>query len=116
MTKDADMTHTPILLMGPSAPPGHESTAPPWTGLMPLVILMVLMFLIFRSSSKKQKDHERMINAIDTGDEVVTSGGILGTVTNRKDKTVVIKIADNVKIEVLRSAIQSVTKSGAKTT
>lgn len=114
MTKDA-MTHNPILLMGPSAPPGHESTAPAWTGLMPLLILMALMFLLFRSSSKKQKEHEKLINSIDTGDEVITTGGILGTVTNRKDKTLIIKIADNVKIEVLRSAIQGVTKSGPKT-
>lgn len=104
----------PIILMGPSAPPGHESTAPPWTGLMPLVILMLLMFLLFRSSSKRQKEQQKMIDAIDTGDDVVTTGGILGTVTNRKDKTLIIKIADNVKIEVLRSAIQSVTKGGGK--
>ena len=44
-----------------------------------------------------------MIDSIDTGDEVVTTGGILGTVTNRKDKTLIVKIADNVKIEVMRS-------------
>lgn len=56
-----------------------------------------------------------MVNSVDTGDEVITTGGILGTVTNRKDKTLIIKIADNVKIEVLRSAIQGVTKSGPKT-
>lgn len=105
---------TPIILMGPSAPAGHESTAPPWTGLMPLVVLMLLMFLLFRSSSKRQKEQQKMIDSIDTGDEVVTTGGILGTVTNRKEKTLVIRVADNVKIEVLRSAIQSVTKQGGK--
>jgi len=81
---------------------------------MPLVILMVLMFLLFRSSSKRQKEQQKMIDSIDTGDEVVTTGGILGTVTNRKDKTLIVKIADNVKIEVLRSAIQTVTKAGGK--
>jgi len=102
--------------MAPSAPAGQESTAPAWTGLMPLLILGLLMFLLFRSSTKKQKEHEKMIGSIDTGDEVVTTGGILGTVTNRKEKTLTIKIADNVKIEVLRSAVQSVTKAGGSKT
>lgn len=107
---------TALLLMGPSAPPGTESTAPGWTSLIPLLVLMALMFLLFRSSSRRQKEHDKLVAAIDTGDEVITTGGILGTVTNRKEKTLTIRIADNVKIEVLRSAIQSVTKPDGKTT
>lgn len=106
----------PIILMAPSAPPGQESTAPSWTGLVPLFVLMMLMFMLFRSSSRRQKDHEKLIASVETGDDVVTTGGILGTVTNRKDKTLTVRIADNVKVEVLRSAIQSVTKPGGKTT
>ena len=53
-----------------------------------------------------------MIDSIDTGDEVVTTGGIIGTVTNRKDKTLIVKIADNVKIEVSRGAVTQILDKG----
>lgn len=79
--------------------------------LLPLIILFVLMyFVLLRPQMKRQKEHEKLISAVKTGDRVVAAGGIFGTVTNIKDQVVVLKIADNVKIEVQRSTITSVEK------
>ena len=63
---------------------------------------------------KKQKAHEKMLAALKTGDEVVTTGGIYGTITNVKDDRFVLRIADNTKIEIAKSFIQSVVKKGRR--
>jgi preprotein translocase subunit YajC len=71
-------------------------------------MLMIYMMLI-RPQQKKQKELEKMVSKIKTGDKVVTSGGIHGIVSNIKDgPTLSLKIADNVKIEVDKSAITTV--------
>ncbi|MCM8812966.1 MAG: preprotein translocase subunit YajC [Candidatus Omnitrophica bacterium] len=83
--------------------------------LLPMyaIIFAFFYFLIVRPQKKKQQEHQKMLETIKKNDEVVTTGGILGTVSQVKDKTVVVRVDDNVKIEVLRSAIASVTKSRA---
>lgn len=101
----------PILAMG--APIGDQ--APEWakalnTMLFPVLIFVVFYFMLIRPQQKKQKETQKMIESLRSGDKIVTTGGILGTVTNVKEKTVVVRIADNVKVEMLRSAIQTVTQ------
>jgi len=101
----------PILAMG--APIGDN--APEWakalnTMLFPVLIFVVFYFMLIRPQQKKQKDTQKMLESLRSGDKIVTTGGILGTVTNVKEKTVVVRIADNVKVEMLRSAIQTVTQ------
>ena len=59
------------------------------------------------SQRKRQKQHEQMLTELKTGDEVVTSGGIYGTITNVKDDRFVVRIADNTKIELSKSSIGS---------
>lgn len=76
--------------------------------LLPMVLIFAIMyFLIFRPQAKKQKQQQAMIEAIKKGDKVVTAGGIYGTVAGikEKEKTLIIKIAENVKIEVTKSSI-----------
>lgn len=78
--------------------------------LMPMILIFAIMyFLIFRPQAKKQKKQQEMINAIKKGDRIVTAGGIHGTVAGIKEKEniLVIKISDNVKIEVNRGSISS---------
>jgi len=78
------------------------------TSLMPLALIFVIMYmLIIRPQQKKQKDHQRMIDALKKGDEIVTNGGVHGTImgVKERDQTLIVKIADNVKIEVSRSAV-----------
>ncbi|NBR70615.1 MAG: preprotein translocase subunit YajC [Verrucomicrobia bacterium] len=100
--------HIPLLM----APPPADGTAPPaWVQILPLAILFVLMyFVLLRPQMKRQKETEKLIQSVKTGDRVLAAGGIYGTVANLKDAVVLLKVADNVKIEVLRSSITSVEK------
>lgn len=84
--------------------------------LLPLVLIFVLFYVLFIVPQRKQqKKHEELLKNLKKGDEVVTSGGILGTVTgvNEKENTVYIKVAENLKIEVQRSAIATLRNSPA---
>jgi preprotein translocase subunit YajC len=74
-------------------------------------MLLLMYFFIFRPQSKQRKEHQMMLNALKKGDKIVTVGGIYGVVTNVKDKTVVVKVADNVKVEMVRSGIAQVVTS-----
>ena len=77
--------------------------------LMPIfLIFAIFYFLIIRPQNKKQKETERMISALKKGDKIITIGGIYGVVSSTKDKTVIVKVDDNCKIEFSRSAISSV--------
>ncbi|RMF96039.1 MAG: preprotein translocase subunit YajC [Candidatus Schekmanbacteria bacterium] len=83
-----------------------------------LIIMMAVIFglfylLILRPQQKEQKKLQDMLKSIKKGDRVITKGGIYGTVIQEKDQnTLLLKIADNVKIEVMRSAIISVLEKG----
>lgn len=78
----------------------------------PLIIIVVLFyFLLIRPQQKKQKDHQKLVSAIKTGDKVVTNAGIHGIVANVKDTTMLLKVADNVKIEMDKAAVVTVLKS-----
>jgi len=95
------------------APIGDQ--APEWAKMMnsmlfPVLIFVVFYFMLIRPQQKKQKETQKMLDSLRSGDKVVTTGGILGTVTNVKEKTVIVRISDNVKVEMLRSAIQTVTQ------
>ncbi|HTY44926.1 MAG TPA: preprotein translocase subunit YajC [Patescibacteria group bacterium] len=73
---------------------------------IPLVFVFIIFyFLIFRPQRQKEKEHATMISNLNKNDEVVTSGGIHGTIVNVKEKTLIVRIDENVKIEVEKSAI-----------
>lgn len=65
-----------------------------------------MYFLMIAPQRKRQKQHQKMISELKTGDEVITIGGAMGTITNVKEKTFVIRFGDNNKVEFLKSAIQ----------
>ena len=73
-----------------------------------ILIIAIFYFFIIRPQNKKQKETEKMINALKKGDKVVTIGGIHGTVSSTKEKTVVVKVDSNTQIEFSRSAISAV--------
>ena len=79
--------------------------------MFPLVLIFVLFyFVLIRPQQKRQKEHAKLVSAIKSGDQVVTNAGIHGIVANVKEKTVLLKVADNVKIEFDRAAIVTVEK------
>jgi len=80
------------------------------TMLLPLLLIPVLYFVMIRPQQKKQKQWQEMLTSIKTGDKVTTAGGIRGVILSIKDDAFVIRVApDNIKIEIAKSAIASVT-------
>jgi preprotein translocase subunit YajC len=73
-----------------------------------ILIIAIFYFFIIRPQNKKQKETQKMIDALKKGDKVVTIGGIHGVVSSTKEKTIILKVDENVKIEVNRSAISGV--------
>ncbi len=76
-----------------------------------ICIGVIFYFLVIRPQSQKTKQVQSLISALKTGDEIVTTGGIHGRISNVKETTVILKIADNVKIEIDKAAVGSVTKA-----
>ena len=71
-------------------------------------MIVIMYYVMIRPQSKRQKEHQRLVSALKTGDRVVTTSGIHGMITNVKDTTVTVKVADNVKIEMEKSAVANV--------
>ena len=70
-----------------------------------ILVAVIFYFLIFMPMKKRQKKADEMITSIKNGDKVITSSGIYGKIAGVKDKTFILAIADQVKIEVAKSAI-----------
>ena len=66
-----------------------------------------MWFLIIGPQRKRQKAHESMLAQLKTGDSIVTSGGIFGVITNVKDDRLVLRIADNTKIELAKNFVSN---------
>lgn len=80
--------------------------------LLPFAFIFIIFyFLLIRPQQKRQKEHQQLLSNLKTGDKVITTSGIHGLIANVKDTTFLVKIADNVKIEVDKNAIASVSKS-----
>jgi preprotein translocase subunit YajC len=78
---------------------------------VPFILIFVIMyFLMFRPQKKRQQEQQRLISSLKTGDRVVTNAGIHGLIANVKETTVMLKVADNVKIEVEKSAVTNIQK------
>lgn len=73
--------------------------------IMLAVFFAIFYFLMIRPMKKKQKQHEMMLTELKRGDKVITNGGIFGVIDRVKDATFVVEVADNVKFEVLKSAV-----------
>ncbi len=88
-----------ILLM-------EASTQSPLISLLPFLIIGVVFYLlVFMPMKKRQKKMETLISSLKNGDKVVTNSGIYGVIAGVKDKSFILKISDQVKIEVTKNAI-----------
>ncbi|HIZ55551.1 MAG TPA: preprotein translocase subunit YajC [Firmicutes bacterium] len=96
-----------------SAVEGAEQTAPTWLALLMqfgvfIPIILIFYFLLIRPQRKRDKQMQEMRNSLQVGDEVVTSGGIIGIVVSIKEDTVVVETgSDRSKVRLKRWAIQS---------
>ena len=74
----------------------------------PFILLFVAMwFLLIAPQRKRQKEHQKMLESLQPGDEVITNGGIYGTIQQVRSDRLVIKIADNTRIELAKGFVQS---------
>jgi preprotein translocase subunit YajC len=81
------------------------------TVLLPLLMIPILYLLMIRPQQRRQKQWQAMLGSIKTGDRVTTAGGIRGIIMSIKDDTIIIRVApDNLKLEVAKNAIASVTQ------
>ncbi len=78
------------------------------TLVMFALIIFIFYFMIIRPQSKRQKERQKMLDAMKKGDKVVTSGGMHGKIVGMEDKSVLLEIADNVKVKVEKSAVSSI--------
>jgi preprotein translocase subunit YajC len=80
--------------------------------IMMVAFVAIFYFLLIRPQQKKAKDHQNMVSRLAVGDEVVTSGGILGRVTDVGDTFVTIEIADSVRVKVQKGQVTSLMPKG----
>ena len=76
--------------------------------IMMVVIFVIFYFILIRPQQKKMKEHKKMVEELKKGDEIITSGGIYGTVEGATPDTLTIKIAEGTKVKVTRSSVAAV--------
>lgn len=108
------MSFIPFLQAAGTA--GSASTSGSMIGtLIPFILIIVIFyFFMIRPQNKKQKETQKMLDALKKGDKVITIGGIHGTISSVHEKTVIVKVDDNTKIEFNRTAISTVEMSDAE--
>ena len=97
--------------------PEQAPVAPdPRTMLVPIAFMfMIFYLLVFRPQSKLRKEHEQMLKNLKKNDEVVTTGGLFGTIVNVKPEAITLRVAENVRVDVEPSAIARLVKPKAQT-
>ena len=98
-----------------------DTAAPPPAPTLPfffyiLLFVAAMYFALIRPQTQAKKKQEETIKSAKTGDKIVTSSGIHGVITNVKDSTVIVKVADNVKLEIEKTHIDKITRSDAAAT
>lgn len=99
------------LILAQAAAPGPGGQSTMFLPVMMFIAIGFMFYMQIRAQRRKDKERKEMLGNIKTGDRVLFSGGIIGVITNAKDKTFTIRVADNTKIQVLRAAVTSVLKS-----
>jgi preprotein translocase subunit YajC len=115
MTKMSSLFSTVEFFAQTTAPGPQQGPGLLQTALPMLLLFAAMYFLMIAPQRKKQKEHEKMLKALESGDEVVTTGGIFGTITNVKEDRFVVRVADNTKIEIGKAFVQTVLKKTSPT-
>jgi preprotein translocase subunit YajC len=106
------MISTIFFLAQQTVAPGAAPQPDILQTLLPFLFMGVIFyFLLIRPQQKRQKQHQQLMSNLKTGDRVVTSSGIHGLIANVKETTFLLKVADNVKIEIDKSAVAGVEKT-----
>ncbi|HCJ67263.1 MAG TPA: preprotein translocase subunit YajC [Elusimicrobia bacterium] len=88
-----------------------------FTSFFPLILIFVIFyFLLIRPQQKKMREHQKLLRELKKGDRILTNGGIYGTIVNLKGNILEVKIAEEIKIELTRSAVAEVIGSEEQAT
>ena len=94
-----------ILIMAKETSRGGDL----FSAFIPLILIFAIFyFLLIRPQQKRQRELQKMISQLKKGDRVITTGGIYGTIASIKEKSILLKVDENTKIEVAKSAIAGV--------
>jgi preprotein translocase subunit YajC len=103
-----DFFITPAWAQGAAAASGST-----WMQLLPLVLIFVVFyFLLIRPQTKRAKEHKEMVGKLQSGDEVVTNGGLLGRITHVGDSFISVEVADGVTIKVQKFQVSQLMPKG----
>ncbi len=80
--------------------------------LLPIGLVVLFYFFLIRPQSKRQKEHKQMVSDLQKGEEILTSGGILGKITKVTDDFVTLEIAKDISIKIQKAAIQTIMPKG----
>jgi len=91
-----------------------QAESPSGGGMFQILFLVFMFgamyFLMIAPQRKKQKEHDKMLKALTTGDEIVTTGGIYGTITSVKEDRFIVRISDSAKIEIGKGFVHALVK------
>jgi len=102
-----------FLIASAMAQDGAAPAGNAFVQLIPLILIVVIFwFLLIRPQMKRNKQHREMVTSLSNGDEVITSGGILGKITNVGESFISVKLADGLEIKVQKHAVSQVVPKG----
>lgn len=96
-----------------AADAGSAGASAGWLEFLPLVLLFVIFyFFLIRPQQKRQKEHRNLISALEKGDEVVTSGGVVGVITGVEDEFVIARVSDGVELRFQKPSVVATLPKG----
>jgi preprotein translocase subunit YajC len=104
-----------IIAMAGTGSGGSQTQGPGFMIIWLLIMVALFYFILIRPQQRKEKERRRMIEQIKSGNKVIFAGGMIGVITNVKDKVFTIKIAENTKVDVLRESVTRVLEEDKNT-
>lgn len=88
----------------------QTATPSPWTSMLPMILafIAIMYFLMIRPQQKREKERREMLNSLQKGDRVITTGGIYGTVVDISEEKVTLRVDEKVEIDFVKGAIAQV--------
>jgi preprotein translocase subunit YajC len=101
-----------IAEAAPAAGAAAQPADPLMSLILPIGLVVLFYFFLIRPQSKRQKEHKKMVNELQKGEEVITTGGILGKVTNINENFITLEIAKDVSLHIQKNAVQTIMPKG----
>lgn len=106
------MNLLPLTIAQAEAAPAGGGQSTMFMPIMMVILFAIMYFMMIRPQKRREKERKEMINSVKSGARVLLTSGIIGEVINVKESTLIIKIADNTKIECVRAAISQILEKG----